>query len=524
MAREVPLFVQELLVENLVTDLQKGYYVSTATNARNIIRIGRESYLRPEVMSMAQRTVNILEEKGYSERRFLDEMAQLALQNPPCPPDSVPVQADGTCPPDYLPLFSDMSDPKTRRCCAKMQQEQAKMQTELQDMYTRLPDDQRVRIDFEKRFMLKDAKTKADYDEMVGAGITPHISQFMQRYKASEQETLVKKLDEIDKRQVTPQSVLGESVSDTLYRSLRTLLVTPVDFALWWVNHDWTRWWIVIYIFRWVALFGCMFLRAADVTTSFKNFMMEVAKQKFGITAAWEYVRQALLPTVMAMVISSSFFTLLSNGAISFGGWLTSVLGSAQLVARFMSVFSQVGFTLDLYFVLRDMGSFALAFSKGVGAELAAWNLNPLELGVAGLYRGTEDYCNRTLRTFLAIVSNMVGNATSQMFIMICQVLFKIFNSVVMPEMATKAMEFIAFHTGYEGTMCATLQHFIQLALHFSGQTPPPVDGAGQPIPEDLVSWVNRAAQVGHGVTNMGLLGERVTGTRPPAAAGLPPT
>lgn len=479
-----PDFVQETLVEQLIADLQQGNYVSTAANARNVLRISERSALRPEVLAVAQRTVNILEEKGYSERRFLQEMAQLTDRSAPCPADAVPLAADGTCPPGYFPLFANLEDKTTRRCCGKMQQEWVKMDQEVKEMYNKISDTN-DRISFEQRFMVSDPTVKMARDEMVGIGITPHIQHFMERHKQSEIQRLEKKLEDVERGQADIKAVLGEKMTPSLYQRLKDMLGSKKDLAVWAVNHDWTYTWIILYIFRFVALFGCIYLRVADAANGFYDYLKELVFQWWGIKATADYIYQTMMPNIMAVVMGSALASSASMGAIQFGGWLQNVLGTAALTGRLISLFSQAGFVMDLLFVLKDIWEFLQGFTKEVAAQVAGGNLNPLTVASAGLRKGTESYCNQTLCTFFALAANMVGQATKQFFIIVCKFITQM------------------IHTELSNTMCGKIADVLDTVMTFFGQATPEVKPN-----ESIVEYARRMCQTGGGMKIQDFVGQ----------------
>lgn len=504
MANVTPDFVQELLVEQLSSDLQQGNYVSTAANARNILRIAQRSTLHPEVLALAQRTVRILEDKGYSERRFLQEMAMIGHQERPCPENAVPVAADGTCPAGYFPLFADLTEKNTRKCCGKFQKELADMDQEVQQIHDRLPNTQ-DKIEFRNRFMVTDPKAKQQRDEMLGIGITPHISGFIDRYKQAEVERLTAKMVEVDAGKANVADVLGAQMTPTLYQRLKGLFGSVQKFLVWYVNRDWTFWWVIIYVFRWVALFGCMWLRVVNAGGRILDVFKEFVQRRFGITASVDYIRSTMMPSILAALMSSALVSYASQGLIQTGGWIMSVLGITSLTGRLMSLFQLPGFTIDLVFVLRDVLSFASAFVQGSTAQVAAGNWNPYTIVTGGMHQATSVYCDTQLRTFFALASNFVGELTINMFTTICQIIAKLL---------TTLSGFTAFDAAAQQTatwICSNFGELLKGVMQYFGR------GAAQPD-ESTLGYVNRMATSGAGLTSMQLVGGAVSGI----GGGLP--
>lgn len=430
MAQLTPEFMQELLVEQLIADVEKGNYVSAAANARNILRMAQHTQLRADVLDVAQRTVQVLETRGYSEQRFLQEMRQLGEQEPPCPANALPVGADGTCPAGYFPLFARLNDPATRRCCGKFQQELADLDQNLATLHDRLPDTA-DRLAFRERFMVTDPQIKQSRDEMLGVGITPHIAGFVTRYRSHEAEQLERKMEEITRGQTTVGAVFGNKMTPSLYQRLIGLLGSTANFAQWYVQHDWTLWWVAIYLFRFLALFGCMFLRVVNGTKGLLAYLPEIARQMFGIYATAQFVSAALMPNILTVIVSTVLISVLSHGTVQLGGWMQQVMGTFAMTRQLMSMLSLPGFSIDLYFLLRDVWSFGWSFVAEAASLLADGNVNPYTIASAGLHKASTVYCDIQLQSFFVGSANMVGDFTGYLMRKLCELVVSSFGKFV---------------------------------------------------------------------------------------------
>lgn len=469
----IPDYIQETLLDAVLTDMRQGNYVSAATNSRNILRLGRVGKLRSDVQSAAKRVATVLEQRGYSEKEFLREMAVMADQN--CPVGAIPMDEKDMCPDGYFPLFADRTDKSTRRCCAKLQDSFKQMDQDVQNMHRSIPDTQ-LKIEFENRFMVKDPVVRQSRDEMFGVGITPHISQFLARYQDSETKRLEEKLKEVDEQKVPVQNVLGDKMTPGLYAYMKSVLGGIPGLAVWMVRKDWTVWWLAIYVFRFVALFGCLYLKAANMTQGFYDAMSDLASEWFGIKATVAYVRQVVFPNILAILLSTSLVSAVGSMAMNFGSWINSVLGTFSLTSRLVSMFSQVGFAMDVYFVLRDLASFGWATMKAVGEEVSAGNVNPFTI----VNKGLSTYCDRTLHTFFAFTFNTVGEMTAQLFSAVCLLVSKALGQTL------------------GGLACEAFMKLLKTALEMGGRTSSMSIGSE----EGILPYVDRMSSAN--VTNMG--------------------
>lgn len=373
------------------------------------------------------------------------------------------------------------------------------MDQDVQQIHDRLTNTQ-DKIDFHNRFMLPNAKAQQERDEMLGIGITPHISAFMDRYKQSEVERLTRKMAEVEAGKARVTEVLGEKMTPTLYQRLKAMFKSTSDFVTWYVNHDWTYWWVTIYIFRWVALFACMFLRVVNAGGSIWGVLQEFVARRFGIKASLTYIEKTMMPNIIAALVGSALVTFASRGLITFSGWIANVLGTWSLTARLISLFQLPGFTLDLVFVVNDVVKFVWEFAKAAGSEVKGGNFNPYTVATAGLAQATAVYCDTPLRTFFALAANFVGDFTIHMFEMVCKAVAAVLTS---------------YGGQYAGAaanrICSEFGDMMKVVMTNVGRVP------GQPE-EAMWDTVTRMSGAGAGLTSMQLVG----GALGAAGNGLP--
>lgn len=129
--------------------------------------------------------------------------------------------------------------------------------------------------------------------------------------------------------------------------------------------HDWTYWWIGIYIFRFISLFGCMALRAMSASLTFESYIAEITWQWFGLKPVYHFLTSAMDLNVLAVLAITSMLSHFSRGVINLaGGMLMTVLGLTQFQAKIMSWLSLPGFSLDAAALMRDVFYFGKDFSS----------------------------------------------------------------------------------------------------------------------------------------------------------------
>lgn len=421
-----PDFMQEVMLDQLLADMEGGRYVSAAAQARNILKTSELATLRPELIQAAKRTAGVLEAKGYSEVQFLQQMLQKSVQDAPCPPESVPFQSDGSCPPGYFPLFADLKDKATKRCCVKFREEIRNIESENLVMKNTLKSNASVeaQLGFEKRFIMNDApERKAELEDMIGVGITPHLSKFMERYKFNEIERIEKKIDEIEAKSAEVESSLG--ISAVVYDALKRVLGTTQALAKWLVTHDLTYYWIAIYIFRFLSLFACIYIRVTKFGECMGDVFYAIGQSWYLLKPGKEFLARTLMPNIMSVVVSSALIAWASKGIATVGsainGYLFQLLGVANFFARVLSMLQLPGFVMDVGFLFTDIINFGLVAVNEMRSQVSAGNFNPYTIFTAGVYKGTESYCDTQFRSFLTLVSNWLGDLTKNLFLGVCK-------------------------------------------------------------------------------------------------------
>lgn len=428
-SRNVPEFAEDALVGALLRDLKNQDYVSAAANSRNILNVSKVSNLHKKTVLIARKACEFLEALGYSQKTYFAEVLTLAEQ---CPENAVPRKQDGTCPEGYYPMLANMADKNTRKCCAKMFDEIGAMDKNVNKFFKDIEDAETQQA-FERRFMIRDKNMMQQRDAMIGIPITPKIATFQKAFQKTEVERIIQNVSDVDSGKVAPTEVFGSSMTKKLYDYMRKKFNSVKDFAEWFVNNDWTFWWVMIYVFRLVALFVCMYVQVANAGQGIWDWMYKVADQWFGIKPATTAARVILLKSVLPSLIGSSLLAVASSGMISIGaGLLNGVLGTASLVRRLVSMFSLPGFVIDLMYLVSDIIQYGLVTGyEAMKLSIESGTVNPMTIVMNGLDASTAAYCNATMRSFFALVSSMVGDMTIHLFVLICNFFTKFGSPIV---------------------------------------------------------------------------------------------
>lgn len=428
-SRNVPEFAEDALVGALLRDLKNQDYVSAAANSRNILNVSKVSNLHEKTVLIARKACEFLEALGYSQKSYFSEVVNLAEE---CPENAVPQNKDGTCPKGYYPLFANLKDKSTRKCCGKMFDEIDSMDKNVDSFFRQIPEAE-VQQAFERRFMINDKKMQQQRDAMIGIPVTPKIFEFQKAFQKTEVERIIQNVKDVDSGKVATTEVFGTSMTTKLYEYMRKKFNSVREFAEWFVRNDWTFWWVMIYVFRLVALFVCMYVQVANAGGGIWEWMYKVADQWFGIKATTNAARVTLLKSVLPSLIGSSLLAVASSGMISIGaGLLNGVLGTASLVRRLVSMFSLPGFVIDLMYLVSDIIQYGLVTGyEAMKLSIESGTVNPVTIMQTGLNASTAAYCNSTILTFIALVSNMVGDMTINLFVLICNFFTKFGSPIV---------------------------------------------------------------------------------------------
>jgi len=413
------------VVSNLQTDLQNGKYVSASTQARTILEMSKNSDMPALVVDLARKAVAVLAEKGYTEEEFLRGM-QAHVQGTACPPDAIPANKDGSCPLQYFPILGQAGKTK---CCAKIKAEVNEMDQVNLKMLGKMQRDSRggasVAEEFEQRFALvKGTESYHEKQEMLSANVPDHTRQFMKKNAKSEELRMQATLESAMEQGEGHKTV---GMSEGLFAYLIGTFKSTAAFINWYVNHDWTRWWVAIYIFRVLSMFVCMWLEAENV----KEWMDKLAESYLGFKPVSLFLAASWGPMVLAGVIFNTVMNQMAGGKIfiavfngiqgALGGFMT--LGFFHF--RIMSLFTTIGFSYDLAVVFQEIFTLVGRFGKQLVNNWAHSGsvTGAITEAAGGALRG---YCHDTINTFFSQALKMVQEITFNLFYIVCLGIAKI--------------------------------------------------------------------------------------------------
>ena len=242
-----------------------------------------------------------------------------------------------------------------------------------------------------------------------------------------EEKKLLQDIEEETKKTTgEPWRLLG--ISSGLYYVLKSTFTTTKGLVKWYVNNDWSRYWLILMIVRVVMIMACVVLRISDVTFMFD----EVFRQYFGVRPIAMYTLYQLGPTVIALVVFNSLFagaltnsatyvmTSLSQGLM---GALGSLFSIGFLQYRLLSLTSSLGFLYDLKAVLIDFWTIiyaageTLIYGKG-GEKLMQGDV--IGAGKEVIKSGMEAFCTKQLDSAVSKASGLMRTILLNFLKMFC--------------------------------------------------------------------------------------------------------
>jgi hypothetical protein len=421
-----PNWIVEYLVTNLYRDLEQGKYISAVVQARAILDMARSgTSLPPQVIQLSEKAIIVLNSKGYSEEQYLMSLNAHA-EKFSCPPDSIPVKKDGTCEDGYLPIFD--TNNKKAKCCQKMKQRFQKMDQDNEELLKQLTKDNApvdIRAAFVERFGLnRDSEVAREKANMLSANIPEHSQKFVEVTTKEEAERLNLILPEAMQKG-TGHELVG--MSQGLFQYLMNMFGDVKNFIKWYVQHDWSYWWLAIYLFRFLSLFICMWISVQNA----KEMMDKMAESMFGFKPLTFFLAASWGPLILVPVLFSSLMTLMSNQNLVstiFSG-LSAALGSFMTIGflhmRVMNLLTSVGFTYDLTVLATDIFQTAYQFLEKTGKLL--WEGK----GVVGsitsaAHESTSLFCKTQLDLFFSQALKIVQQITVNLFYVFCVIIMTI--------------------------------------------------------------------------------------------------
>lgn len=426
---EVPPWLEEYLVSNILQDLEDGNYISASTQSRTLLNMSEHSNLSPEVIALANRSNQVLSRNGFTEQRFLLAM-QAHIESQACPPGSILPNKDGGCPTQYFPILGQNNKTK---CCAKIKQEIKRMDEENRSILSDMKKDRatlsdnrdrsKLQQEFERRFGLaKGTDSHREKDEMLSSNILPSTRKFIKNQAKQEEQRLKNDLPQAIKNNEGHRMV---GMSPGLFLYLYNKFKNVASFVNWYVNHDWTRWWVAIYIFRVLSMFVCMWLKAENV----KDWMDQLAAQYFGVKPITLFLAASWGPMILAGALFNVLMNTLSGGKLFmavFNG-IQGALGSFMTIGffhfRIMNLLTTFGFTADLATMIQDIFTLVKEFGGELletGSVTQAISNSLAKTTVKGGKTIMSGYCNRKIQSFFSQSLKLVQMITFNVFHVIC--------------------------------------------------------------------------------------------------------
>ena len=425
----VPDWMQEFMLDQLIQEIRAKQYVSASSQARNILLLQGRSVMRPEIIQVAEAAKTNLEKLGYTEQQFIQQML-IYSQNNSCPPESVPKKQDGSCPEGFFPLATVNGANSTlnkKGCCVKIKNDIAEMDKANLEIRGKIQEPD-LKQEFENRFLLdKSSPAAINRDQMISVGVPNHSVQFITKFQTDQIKTAESKVEKILKGEAEPVTEFG--VSTKLFKAMYTILKTPVDLAKWFVTKDWTYWWIGVYLFRFVSLFACLYVSAANASNTVREYLQQVTLSMFGVNWVKKYLSITVLPTVLCSIILSSMINWFTKGILnsfSAGSYFSTLFSTTFFAQRLMSMLTVPGFAYDASVLVVDLLHGLGQFGMTIYEETTNGNFTGAIS--AASYNATKTYCQREFKTFLAITFNAMGAFTTEVFLRICDLVpsFKI--------------------------------------------------------------------------------------------------
>jgi len=414
----VPNWIVEYLVTNLFNDLQSRKYISATVQARSILEFSKTTHVPNDVQQLASRSLHILEQKEYTEQNFIMSLNQ-HMQDAACPEGSIPPKLDGSCEDGYVPLFGGN---KKSKCCIKMKKELERMDSENREILQTMHNqgvDTTIRQAFEERFAL--SSTNDNYkakNHMLSGDVPDHSRKFIQSTLFAEEKRLNDLLP-IAIKKGEGHTLFGMTAD--LFQYMLSFFKSSAALISWYINHDWSYWWIGIYLFRFLSMFVCMWISLDQA----KNFMDELAEQYFGFKPLTLFLVGSWGPLVLAPIIFSSITSMVGNHnifATIFNG-VSNALGSFMSVGflhfRIMNLLSSYGFLADLSILIRDIFRSTAEFMKVTGRAYSEGKgvMGSLQAGVQG---SMSFYCKNPMKSFFDDALKIVQSITVNLFYVIC--------------------------------------------------------------------------------------------------------
>jgi hypothetical protein len=255
--------------------------------------------------------------------------------------------------------------------------------------------DLKIRQEFANRFAMarlgKD-ETRVQRDNMLLTNVEPRTVKFMETSTDSNVQKLVKETESSEK----PWTLYGMSHNLYMYMKTKLFQSNIFEMAKWMVTNDWTRWWIMIYIFKILAFFVCMFLMADN-----KLSILEKLKYVYsisgtvGVGAAINVWGPMVLAAFLFNYMMSTIVNFATGMNINLFGMIFNFVGQ---IGNFMSVaffhyqlvtlITSIGFFSDLVNVITDTFTFAHDAYKATTVTGA-------------LKAGFETYCDSKMNNFI---------------------------------------------------------------------------------------------------------------------------
>lgn len=411
--------LQSTLLQNMNTSLYKEEYENAYFYAQQIQVLSRNTNVDNRVLQITNQVLSFIKSQNLM-------FQNIPADNKGCPADTVPVQVDengkATCPDSTTPIFAGkFTQPK---CCRKMStivQETDETNHELYEYLKKNKSDvftPKLANEFQTRLGLNDNKELKQMkdDLLLSDNIPSRTINFMTgEESAHEEKKLLQDLeDETKKTSGQPWILLG--MSSGLYYVLKSTFRTTKGLVKWYVNNDWSRYWIILMIIRVVMVMSCIILKLSDGA----YFLDELAKQYFGLRPIAMYTVYQLGPTVIALIAFNSLFAgALTNSAAyvmtSLSQGLMGALGSLFSVTflqyRLLSLTSSLGFLYDLKAVLWDFWAILKASGKTLIYGRAGNKLLQGDVVGAGkqvIKSGMEAFCLKQLDSTISKSSKLM--------------------------------------------------------------------------------------------------------------------
>ena len=377
----LPPWLERYFLLELNGYLESGQYVSAQSLSNLVLQLSATSNMSPDLMRAANMAQNVLESKGYSEKRFLESIVEKERQVPmQCPADTQHAQSDGTCPAGWMPLGSTGG-----KCCAKMAEVMDQNVESLIDKVRQL-NSASARQDIqelEQRFAMKKGSDARLIRDATFKQPLPKSGQSFMRNSSDERARQLGAILQQEEAKGPTNSKAHEAlgISSRLYATLKSVLGAPKDIARWFVKSDYMYLWYWVMFLRAIQMVICSLVKFGGflgAASAFWTSLGTLAGMKAGVSGMAFPVVVYLLEPLVYTSIAQILMNALLAGVTSMGSTVLNLnfnnvfgfVGQFQYSTYILTLFGNVAARYDFIMVIKDIFvSIAAAifayFSKG---------------------------------------------------------------------------------------------------------------------------------------------------------------